>query len=95
MDTIPATIAISRPTEKKVKWAFRHQDEASGEWSEWTPACSAEHLIVTMSEMHPDDQGIRGLSANILYNMFGRGAREGKRQSSRKALPENLQITKV
>ena len=95
MDAIPATISISRPTEKKVKWAFRHKDEASEEWSEWTPACSAEHLIVTMSEMHPEDKGIRELSANIIYNMFGRGVREGKRQSSRKALPENLQITKV
>jgi hypothetical protein len=95
MDGIPSTIALTRPTAKKVKWAFRHQDGATEEWSEWTPACSAEHLIVTMSEKHPDDEGIRGLSANILCNMFGRGVREGKRQSSRKALPENLQITKV
>ena len=52
MDSIPATIAITRPTAKKVKWAFRLKDEVSEEWSEWTPACSAEHLIVTMSEMH-------------------------------------------
>ena len=52
MESIPATIAITRPTAKKVKWAFRLKDEVSEEWSEWTPACSAEHLIVTMSEMH-------------------------------------------
>ena len=95
MDDIPATLAITRPTAKKVKWAFRYKDEETEEWGEWVPACSAEHLIVTMWEMHPEDRGIRGLSANILYNMFGRGVREGKRQSSRKALPENLQITKV
>ena len=45
MESIPATIAITRPTAKKVKWAFRLKDEVSEEWSEWTPTCSAEHLL--------------------------------------------------
>ena len=35
MDAIPATMAITRPTAKKVKWAFRYKDEETEEWGEW------------------------------------------------------------
>ena len=53
MESIPATIAITRPTAKKVKWAFRLKDEVSEEWSEYGDvsaaacrACSSVGLTV-------------------------------------------------
>ena len=100
MGATPTTISTSRLVSKKdnckVKWAYRPKDCETEGWSEWTPSCSRQRRIWSLQWRNStrDDPKIMRLSANILYNMFGRGVREGKRQSSRKALPENLQITR-